>query len=216
MFSTFQGDKMSVVIGIDEAGRGPAVGPLVVGIVQWNEPSLPEDLKLTDSKKMTPAQRRKTAEFIQKNCHYQTQHIPAYQISTSELPLQHLEARVIVATLKNFPAEIPVYADALGSGHEAENWVRWELPEREFHFSSGADEKYPAVSAASVMAKQERDAALENISSNWGEVGSGYPGDPKTISWLENHFSENKSWPAVVRESWSTVSRVQKNIPLHP
>ncbi len=207
---------MAKVIGIDEAGRGPAVGPLVVGIVEWDEPSLPEDLELTDSKKMTPDQRSKTAEFIKQNCFYQTLHIPAHVISASELPLQHLEARVITAALKNFNAGVPVYADALGSGREAENWIRWALPERKFNFSSGADEKYPAVSAASVMAKQERDTALQNISAHWGEVGSGYPGDSKTIDWLESYFTENRSWPPVVRESWATVDRVQKNIPSHP
>jgi len=68
-----------------------------------------------------------------------------------------------------------------------------------------AEVKYPVVSAASILAKVERDALVKKIGENEGvEIGSGYPADPKTIQFLENYVKEHGSLPDFARRSWET------------
>ena len=79
-----------------------------------------------------------------------------------------------------------------------------------------ADEKYPIVSAASILAKVRRDELVRNIEKTMGiEIGSGYPSDHKTINFLENWVRENGSLPDFARSSWETskniIERSRKN-----
>jgi ribonuclease HII len=65
-----------------------------------------------------------------------------------------------------------------------------------------ADFKYPVVSAASIIAKVERDRAVKELSEKYGEVGSGYVTDPKTIAFLKRWLAAHGSYPWFVRKSW--------------
>jgi len=199
---------LTVTIGIDEAGRGPVLGPLVVGLVVWSSELEKEEIKIRDSKKLSPNLRLKARNFIEKKCMNITLSIPAWLISRSSLPLQILEAQVIASALHQLPGELPVYCDALGGGQTAHNWIKHAHPKRIFYFEPGADDRYPAVSAASIMAKTCRDECMENIKLTQGETGSGYPSDPKTKEWLKNHKATNKPWPPIVRTSWKTITRL--------
>ena len=71
-----------------------------------------------------------------------------------------------------------------------------------------ADERYPVVQAASMVAKVTRDAAIERLGVRFGRIGSGYPSDPRTKAFLER-MKRRGGWPACVRESWSTVARLE-------
>lgn len=198
---------MSRVVGIDEAGRGPVLGPLVIGVVEWDPVRQHElesrDLKLRDSKKMTPDQRSRTYRYLTENLRYCICSIPAWVIAKPGESIPQIEARVINRALRNFGSR-DVYCDALGSGNQAHNWIRNEFPERSFRFESGADDTYPAVSAASILAKETRDRAIDFLKGNWGDIGSGYPSDPSTRQWLEN-WDHGSDWPSFVRTNWSTV-----------
>ncbi|MFB6226906.1 MAG: ribonuclease HII [bacterium] len=202
---------MTKVIGIDEAGRGPALGPLVIGITEWNPGVAPEledqDLTLRDSKKLSAQQRDSTYSFLKKNLRHTVCSIPAWVISRPDETIPQLEARVISNALQYFDAH-DVYSDALGSGNRAHRWIKNEFPERSFQFESGADDTYPAVSAASVLAKVTRDRAISSLESSYGDVGSGYPSDPSTQRWLES-WSNKPDWPAFVRTNWSTVQDLE-------
>lgn len=195
------------VVGIDEAGRGPVLGPLVIGLAEW-KPSYGSELEerglaLRDSKKLTVSQRSETFSFLRENIRYSLCCIPAWVIARPEESIPQLEARVINEALSNFEDD-DVYCDALGSGQKAHRWIKNEYPNRSFRFESGADDTYPAVSAASVLAKVTRDRILESLRSDWGELGSGYPSDPSTKSWLET-WDQAQEWPSFVRTNWSTV-----------
>ena len=72
-----------------------------------------------------------------------------------------------------------------------------------------ADVNYPVVSAASVIAKVERDGEIKKISAEYGNVGSGYPHDEVTIRFLKNYLLEHSSLPGFVRQSWQTISFLQ-------
>jgi ribonuclease HII len=77
-----------------------------------------------------------------------------------------------------------------------------------------ADRDYPVVSAASVVAKVRRDAALEELRASAGErVGSGYPSDPETRACVERHARDGGRVPPWMRRSWETVQRVKRARP---
>ena len=71
----------------------------------------------------------------------------------------------------------------------------------------GADDKYAIVSAASIVAKVERDMEINKIKKEFKDIGSGYPSDPKTISFLKN--TPYNDLPDFVRRSWATVERMK-------
>ena len=81
-----------------------------------------------------------------------------------------------------------------------------------------ADEKYPIVSAASIIAKVTRDGIIESYKEEYGEIGSGYPSDPKTINFLKRYVEEFGELPKIARKSWKTSKRIleenkkQKNL----
>ena len=76
-----------------------------------------------------------------------------------------------------------------------------------------ADQHYLVVSAASIIAKVERDNAIEKLKEKVGEdFGSGYPADPKTKSFLNNIFRKNKKFPPYVRESWDTAKKIKDEL----
>ena len=69
-----------------------------------------------------------------------------------------------------------------------------------------ADEKYPVVSAASIIAKVTRDAEIEKIKKKYGDVGPGYQSNPITIKWLDDWLKTHKEFPdKVVRKTWQTA-----------
>jgi ribonuclease HII len=77
-------------------------------------------------------------------------------------------------------------------------------PEIDLRGEHGADAAYPVVAAASVIAKVERDAHVEALAAEYGEVGSGYPGDATTREFLESYVADHGRLPDCARESWST------------
>ena len=72
-----------------------------------------------------------------------------------------------------------------------------------------ADRNYPVVSAASIVAKVTRDAAIKRLHQKHGKFGSGYPSDSSTISYLKKSFESHKKFPNITRMSWLTVRRMQ-------
>lgn len=199
-------------IGIDEAGRGPVLGPMVVALVEWpeqlNSTNHPSDVRIADSKNINPSRRRQTARYLKERINYRICCVPAWILARSDTTIPQVEARVISECLKTFPPR-EVYCDALGSGSKAHQWIRNHRTEHSFLFESGADDRYPSVSAASILAKTTRDQALERLESTWGQLGSGYPSDPQTQEWLQNRANKAKTWPPFVRTNWKTVKELQ-------
>jgi ribonuclease HII len=71
-----------------------------------------------------------------------------------------------------------------------------------------ADREFVVVSAASIVAKVERDRAVEQLRGDHGDFGSGYPSDPQTISYLQEWVKREGSQPHFARRSWKTWERV--------
>jgi ribonuclease HII len=72
-----------------------------------------------------------------------------------------------------------------------------------------ADARYPIVSAASILAKVERDKAISELQKKHGNIGCGYPADPNTIKFLEGWIRKFGSYPDFVRRSWKPAKRVK-------
>jgi ribonuclease HII len=204
---------MGTVLGIDEAGRGPVLGPMVLAVVRWSEELEEEcrkqNLRIADSKKLSENLRQKTAEYLREHATYRICSVPAWVIARDGHSIPQLEARVLSATLGTLESST-VISDALGSGQKAHDWIRQDWPDRSFAFESGADDRYPSVGAASILAKVARDRALKSLRQDWGELGSGYPSDPATKEWLEEWSRTNRPWPPFVRTNWSTVQRLEE------
>jgi len=72
-----------------------------------------------------------------------------------------------------------------------------------------ADLNYPIVSAASIFAKVRREERMEELRQEYKNIGSGYPSDPLTQTFLKDWFKVHKSWPDFVRQSWSTIAQLE-------
>jgi len=201
------------IIGIDEAGRGPVIGPLVVGGVSVEEEKLEKivKLQLKDSKRLTPARRKVMARRINKIAECHTVHIQAMDIDNLRAKGINLNEIEKIAIKKVIALSNPdlAYIDCLDINPQR---FRDEMENFRNSFNviaeHKADDKYPIVSAASIIAKVERDMEIEKLRKEYRDIGSGYPSDPKTISFLKKYSYENL--PDFVRKSWATVKKNQE------
>lgn len=202
---------MPAVAGIDEAGRGPVLGPLVVVAVAVPEPGALDDLALRDSKQVPAGERPAMAEAIRSRADVAVEAMPASRIDevrrTRSLNAIEVELfaeaadRLDAGTLLADAADVD--ADRFGAA------VADRLSGVAVVAQHGADATYPIVSAASIVAKVERDRRVATISDRLGvEVGSGYPSDPTTRSFLESWVADHGDLPPHTRRSWSSAERV--------
>jgi ribonuclease HII len=71
-----------------------------------------------------------------------------------------------------------------------------------------ADEKYPVVSAASIIAKVTRDSVIRELHGEYGDFGSGYPSDRRTVNFVIECYARMGGFPEIVRKKWLTVRRL--------
>jgi ribonuclease HII len=198
------------LLGIDEAGRGSVLGPLVVCGVAVEEERLKylERLKLKDSKKVSPKRRIVLSRKIKKIAECHPVHISAADIDllrSNDVNLNEIEKIAMRKIIGNSKPDVS-FIDCIDVKPERfRNEIEKFQNNMKVVAEHGADDKYVIVSAASIVAKVERDMEIQKIRKEFSEVGSGYPSDPKTISFLKN-ISYN-DLPDFVRRSWSTVER---------
>jgi len=209
-----------LVSGVDEAGRGSVIGPLVIAGVSLEEKDLPKlvDLGVKDSKLLSPQKRETLAMYIRElalNCH-------VVFLSPVEIDrvvetgkrlhrLNRFEAQAMARVITILKPELvyvdaaDVLADRFGE-HIAEN-LDFKLKIVSEH---KADITYPIVSAASIIAKVERDRAISHLQKKHGNMGCGYPSDSSTIKFLGDWIKKFGSYPDFVRKSWKTSKRVKR------
>jgi len=207
------------VAGVDDAGRGAVIGPLVIAGVLIDEQDLSKlkDMGVKDSKRLSPTRRQQLAGEIKKLVlEYNVVRLTPAQIDTVVKTgrrlhrLNRLEAQTmakVIAALKPDVAYVDasdVLADRFGR-HIAES-LPLEVPIVSEH---KADMKYPVVSAASIIAKVERDMAIAELQVRHGNIGCGYPTDPDTLEFLERWIQEFGFYPEFVRKSWKPAERLR-------
>ena len=202
-------------IGIDEAGRGPVIGPLVIAGVEIENPDKLKALGVKDSKQLSRIEREKLYDQILKIAKAEVICISASEIDelrkTKSLNVIELDAFIkIIEKLGGNK----VYIDLPESGNRFEAQIRLRVKRKlELILEHKADENYPIVSAASIIAKVVRDREVREIEKELGTIiGSGYPADPITKKYLESLAGKGEGFPVYVRHSWKTVSEIVKNM----
>jgi len=213
------------VAGLDDAGRGPIIGPLVIAAVMMDQEKLGElsRIGVKDSKLLTAETRSSLAAKIQAIAI----RVSYEEISPAEIDevvmkgrrlqrLNFLEARCmakLIAELK--PARVWVDASDVKPERYARQ-ILGELPatlKRIVLVSEHkADRRYPIVSAASIMAKVKRDAAISKLWQEYGNFGSGYVTDPNTINFLKEWRRSHRNYPPIVRKSWKTLREIEADL----
>ena len=205
--------------GVDEAGRGPMIGPLVVCGILLDNNELIENLKelgVKDSKMLTPKKRDSLAVEIRKVASkIEIKSISAHQIDQSRkrgITLNEMEVDAFSAIVKALRPEV-VYldaADVLAERFGDNIGKRSGLLKEGCKFVSEhkADTKYTVVAAASIIAKTTRDMVIAKYHEVYGDFGSGYPSDSKTVDFVRNLVIDNKELPDIVRRSWESVSTI--------
>ncbi len=198
------------IVGIDEAGRGSVIGPLVVCGVAIEEDRLKylERLKLNDSKKVAPKRRIVLSRKIRKIAECYPVHISAADIDllrSKDVNLNEIEKIAMRKIIGDSKPDVS-FIDCIDV-----NPLRFIDEIEKFQDNlkviaeHKADSKYAIVSAASIVAKVDRDMEIQKLRKIFKDIGSGYPSDPKTISFLNK--IEYDDLPDFVRRSWSTIQR---------
>lgn len=208
-----------VVAGIDEAGRGPVLGPMIICAVVLQESRIPflKSLGVKDSKKLTPLQRKRLAGIIENSAEkiierkVEPDQIDAAVNRMSINNLNELEAKIIAEIINELPNNVEhVYVDSPDPNPEKflTRLVKYLRKRVKITAENYADRKYTVVAAASIIAKVRRDAYISQLKKIYGDIGSGYPSDPKTRAFLENWVRLKGEPPPFARKSWKTTKNI--------
>ena len=198
-----------LVCGVDDAGRGSVLGPLVIAGISIEQKNIKQLVKIgvKDSKQLSPQLREKLYEQILSLVEgYHVAKIPPKTIdkSVSKNLLNQLEANYMAKVIKKLQANSS-YVDSCDVNPKRFGLYISNLAKTGKIISSHhADRKYPVVSAASIIAKVNRDREIEKLRKNHN-LGSGYPSDPKTMKFIKEWVSQNGDVPVFVRKSWKPV-----------
>jgi ribonuclease HII len=214
---------VKLIAGLDEAGRGPIIGPLVVASVLIPEELSPQftSMGVKDSKMLTAGTRTELAERIRglalKICVIEAQptEIDEAVHRLGKLrKLNYLEAQLMANAIADVrPDEAYVDAPDVREGRFAEQ-IREILPpdlkQLKIISKHHADRIFPAVSAASIIAKVRRDEVAEELRRKYGDFGSGYLSDHKTLDFVRAWRQAHGDYPSIVRRSWKTIKEIER------
>jgi ribonuclease HII len=210
--------------GADEAGRGAVLGPLVIAGVSLHTDRVSElkELGVKDSKLLTPKKRESLHGEICKLGERVTQvfippeEIDLYVTTGRRLRrLNYLEA-IYFARVVDYMRAQKVYVDAadVNPGRFGSDISELSPFKCEVVSEHHADRNHPIVSAASIVAKVQRDEAVKLLREEFGEFGSGYPADPRTKKFLLEWLHDRGSMPDFSRKSWKSWGRwLQTTLP---
>lgn len=194
------------MLGVDEAGKGPVLGSMFAAAVRVDPAALPADVD--DSKAVSPAERQRLVREI---------HEVADAVSVSEIPVERIDDPETDMNALTVDAHVQALSAVAVGGDECyvdagdTNAVRFERNVADdvsaavdLHAEHGADETYPVVGAASIVAKVAREAHVAALAARYGAIGSGYPSDPTTREFLRTYVDDHGDLPPCARASWQT------------
>ncbi len=201
---------------------GCVIGPLVIAGVSIKKERIQElsSIGVRDSKVLSPTQRTNLAIAIRNIAHdisiveLPPEEIDEYVLKGRKLrKLNYLEATAMAKVIRELNPAI-AYVDSSDVRPErfADDIQEHLLKRIRIISEHHADQKYPVVSAASIIAKVTRDQRIAEIEDQYGDFGSGYPSDERTIRFLEDWVRKHGSFPGFVRKSWKTISRIEQGI----
>lgn len=211
---------MELKLGIDDAGRGPVIGPMVLAGVLVSEEAEREFKKLgvKDSKQLTQKRR----EFLVEKIRDMVETFEVVVISPSDIDgagdnrtkLNEIEALAcaeIINKINKGHGKIKVLIDCPST-----NISKWSdylktkienLSNLEISCEHKADRNHISASAASILAKSVREKEMDKLREIYGEeIGSGYSSDPSTQRFLENNIHKLND-KGIFRKTWVTWKR---------
>ncbi|MDA4112285.1 MAG: ribonuclease HII [Thaumarchaeota archaeon] len=222
-----------IFAGVDDAGRGSVLGPLVIAGVSIDESKIPElkELGVKDSKLLSPQKR----QYLYKKIKKIASGIAYEKIDPTEIDkvvfngqklfrLNYLEARMMSSVLHKLKFDMAFvdccdtnqtrFGQLISDMISEKDGKTFTVGEKNPLFDRiksehHADRNYPVVSAASIVAKVTRDTFVKRLHKKHGMFGSGYPSDPDTISYLRTFYESSKEFPTITRLSWLTIRRMQ-------
>ncbi|MBW2966763.1 ribonuclease HII [Candidatus Woesearchaeota archaeon] len=208
---------MVLICGIEEAGRGPVIGPLVVCGVLINEKDEAKlkQIGVKDSKLLTPKQREIMFEQIKKVVKDSklliapTQEVDA-ALGTDYMNLNKLEAQKMAEVINELKPDKVILDCPSNNIKQFVDYLKLHLKNKDVEIIAEhkADVKYLIVGAASILAKVTRDAEIKKIKEKIGiDFGSGYTSDPRTVEFLKKYWDK---YPSIFRKEWISYKKVVK------
>lgn len=200
-----------LVCGVDEAGRGSIIGPLVVAGISVKESKIAQlyEMGVKDSKALTPNARAwlfgEIMEIADSVCIRKVDPVEV-DLSVSLNGLNRLEAKVMASVINNIRAD-EVYVDCCDINPERyRDYIGQYLNcSPKVHSMHHADAINVVVSAASIVAKITRDQEVQQIRNRYPSIGSGYPADDRTMRFIRRWVAKNGVAPEFARKSWKPL-----------
>lgn len=208
-----------LIAGVDDAGRGAVIGPLVIAGIAMKEENLHKlvEIGAKDSKLLTP-HRREVLSMQIKQIAYNFHII---ELSPREIDkvvfngwklhkLNRLEAHIMADVIETLnPDKAIVDASDVLSNRFGEHIVERLTHKIVVISEHKADRNYPIVGAASILAKVTRDHKIDELKKLLGDFGSGYPSDPRTMKFLRDCAQKWTEYPEFVRKSWEPAKKTR-------
>jgi ribonuclease HII len=205
-----------IICGVDDAGRGSVLGPLVIAGVSIERTKIKHlsEIGVKDSKQLSP----KTREILYKKIiaivdDYYVARISPKIIDESvyKNQLNHLEAKYMAKVIAKLQPDSS-YVDSCDVNPARFGKEISKLANSGKIFSRHhADSRFAVVSAASIVAKVNRDREIEKLRKKH-DLGSGYPSDSKTMQFIKEWILEHNKTPEFVRKSWKPVKIMMNKI----
>ncbi|MGC9529373.1 MAG: ribonuclease HII [Candidatus Bipolaricaulaceae bacterium] len=207
---------METVLGIDEAGRGAMIGPLVIAgvAVPQGELAALHALGARDSKAVARSRRRALVRKIARHFPIDVVVIPASAVDAHNLTQLELTAAATIAgAAGRRTGQLRVVLDAPVPSAALPRFLRTlsqlsGLPEARLAAYPRADRTHPAVAAASLAAKVVRDAHVAHLRARYGDFGWGYPGEARCLAFLRDWLRNSGSLPPICRRRWRPAARL--------
>ncbi|MBI5872449.1 ribonuclease HII [archaeon] len=208
---------MPTILGIDEAGRGAVIGPLVLAGALIEDKNIPklEQLKVRDSKELSPRQREmlfnkiKTVLLTYEIIKLSPREIDN-AVQSKHTNLNWLEADKSALIINKLEPDKAVLDCPSPNCRAYMNFIREKLKNKNLKIVAEhkADQKYKIVSAASILAKVVRDLEIEKIKQKYGDCGPGYPANEITQRFLKENKDKHLD---IIRYSWATMKNAKRN-----
>ncbi len=200
------------ICGIDDAGRGSMLGPLVIAGISLDKKNIRKlsALGVKDSKKLSPKLReslyKKILEIVD-DYHVAKISPRIIDANVKKHCLNGLEAKCMAKVVARLNPDVS-YVDScdVNPSRFGRNISRLSGNHRikSYHH---ADSRFVAVSAASILAKVSRDRAILKLRKDH-DLGSGYPSDSSTVKFVTKYYEKNNEMPNFVRKSWKPVQKI--------
>ena len=203
-----------MICGVDEAGKGPVLGPLVVAAVAVKNAKEIENLGIKDSKQLNATKRKELAKLIKERYDYAVEIIEAETVDKyrRQNKLNELNREAFERVISKLNPNV-AYVDAADVNEDRfGKQIKKRLTNQkdtDVISMHKADAKIDVVAAASIIAKETRENEIRKLKGKIGDFGSGYPSDERTIKFLKSFYADNGKWPTGTRKSWKTVERIR-------